>query len=696
MPSDEVQIVGHSELEDIRFKLLQGIGIFCVIGMAAMLPVLGVTGSGLFVPGLLLLPLGIIPALGGLPYRLRVGAVIALFILIAVFVVAVREAPIGGRLWIVVAASLAAVFLGLLPGVVSLLLGLACLALPYYWLKYVTPEANTVFIDNPRDWFVQISSGIAPGLLLIYSIHFAFNRMIRAEARSRIAMDNAVDMIWTCSMDRRFTFVTPSVEDMLGYTAQEMLSMNLSNLVSEEILAEIEAQLLRQGEAPRETREQNPGYSLEVALRHKDGSMIWTENSMKLLRDIEGHPVGVSGISRDISARKQAEDTEATLVEQLHQAQKMESIGMLAGGVAHDFNNLLGVMMGNADLIRQGIATGDQHREYLDEILKAGNRATALTRQLLLFSRKEHAEPHPLNLNDLVDNLASMLERLMPDHIEFRYRLADDLPTVMADPGQLEQVIVNLAVNARDAIADQGHIDITTEYAQLDGAFVSMHRWARVGDFAVITVSDDGCGIAPEHLSRIFEPFYSSKTSDEGTGLGLAVVFGIVQQHDGFLHVHSDPGTGTEFSIYLPVVEASSEPLVEPAAESAPGGTETILLVEDDDALRRLAERILTQAGYRVLTANNGEAGVDMLRAHGGRIDLVFSDVVMPKLNGPEMMATLARERPDIRVLYATGYTSLAMQERYFSESTELLHKPYGPDELLNRIRQILDAPTIA
>ena len=394
--------------------------------------------------------------------------------------------------------------------------------------------------------------------------------------------------------------------------------------------------------------------------------------------------------SEDITQRTRLE-------EQFRQAQKLEAIGRLAGGVAHDFNNLLSVVIGYAGLGLQRLRPGDPLADDLREIEKAGQRATGLTRQLLAFGRRQLLQPRVIDLDQIVADLRSMLERLLREDIELRVRATPDLGRVLADPGQLEQVLMNLVVNARDAMPDGGRLTIETANVELDEAYAAAQLGARPGRHVMLAVSDTGVGMEPATRARIFEPFFTTKPVGEGTGLGLATVLGIVEQTGGRIVVYSEPGHGTTFKIYLPRTDRAADVASASPAAAPAGAGETILLVEDEDQLRAVACTVLRRHGYVVLEAANGGEAFLIAQDHDGPIDLLLTDVVMPRVSGRRLADQLAAQRPGLKVLFTSGYTDDAIvHHRVIAEGVAFLQKPFTPDALLHKVREVIDPPRAA
>ncbi|RJO63770.1 MAG: PAS domain S-box protein [Myxococcales bacterium] len=396
--------------------------------------------------------------------------------------------------------------------------------------------------------------------------------------------------------------------------------------------------------------------------------------------------------------RRMAEMERAQLEKQLLQSQKMEAIGLLAGGIAHDFNNLITGIVGNLSLMMMDMDETDPSRETLTEVQAAAQRAADLTRQLLAFSRRQTLLPKPTNLNDVVGNLQRMLVRLIGEDVALAVDLWPEVELTMADPGQIEQVIVNLAVNARDAMPEGGRLTIATAPIDIDETFCQRHPPLIPGRHVTCTVRDTGCGMDAETMAHVFEPFFTTKPKGRGTGLGLSTAYGIIRQHQGAIDVQSRPGEGATFTVYLPVVSESLPRRDAAPASAASGpmqtGKETILVVEDDDIVRELNVRTLKRLGYRILSAADGPSALALVHRHSGVIQLLLTDVVMPEMNGRELAAELVKLRPDIRVLYTSGYAdNVITRHGGLGEDVHFLHKPYTPGILAGAVRAALEAP---
>jgi nitrogen-specific signal transduction histidine kinase/ActR/RegA family two-component response regulator len=403
-----------------------------------------------------------------------------------------------------------------------------------------------------------------------------------------------------------------------------------------------------------------------------------------------GKTVRYDGTFEDITERKLLED-------QLRQAQKMEAIGQLAGGVAHDFNNAIGVIVGYSALLKDGLSSNETLNRYADEIDKAGHRAASLTRQLLAFSRKQVIQPTVVDLNALVGETEKMLRRLIGEDIELVLVRMPGLGRTRLDVGQVDQILMNLAVNARDAMTNGGKLVIELSNAELDETNLARRSYAKPGSYVMLSVSDTGCGMDKETQNHIFEPFFTTKGPGQGTGLGLSTVYGIVKQSEGYIWVYSEPGKGTTFKIYFPRIEAAAEPIKRVDTSEIPRGSETILVVEDDEAMRALTRTCLESGGYSVLDVSNGEAAIRAVTENGGAIHLMVTDVIMPGISGRHLAESVLLVGPKMKILYISGYTAdLIARQGILEKQVALLEKPFTKGALLRKVREILDGEQLA
>ncbi|HEX6751481.1 MAG TPA: PAS domain S-box protein [Longimicrobium sp.] len=507
----------------------------------------------------------------------------------------------------------------------------------------------------------------------------------RRERHFRSLIENAHDIITVLEGDGDVRFASPSVERALGYDRHELAGTYLFELVHPDDVPAVLEVFDRAMRAPGQPQR------LEFRLRAAGGSYRTLEAiSTSLL-----HDPAVAGIvvnSRDVTERREAEEALLASQQQLLQAQKMDAVGRLAGGVAHDFNNLLTAIRGNAELLLLDIPPGDPRREDVEEIRKASDRAATLTRQLLAFSRRQVLQPRVLGLNGVVREMERMLRRLIGEDVELETRLEPELGQVRADPGQVEQVILNLAVNARDAMPAGGRLTVETRNAVLDEEMKRAFPYVVPGAYVMLCVSDTGQGMDAETRERAFEPFFTTKPAGRGTGLGLSTVYGIVKQSGGFVWIDSELGRGTAIRIYLPPVDGPAPDASEPvAAAIAAKGSGTVLLAEDEVTVRRLAVRVLRRGGYTVLAAADGEEAMRLAAGHPGRIDLLVTDVVMPRLGGRGLAQRLREARPGVPVLYISGYNEEAVEHHgVLDPGTAFLGKPFTAEQLLTAVASAL------
>jgi len=498
--------------------------------------------------------------------------------------------------------------------------------------------------------------------------------LARSELRFRKLVEYSSDVITLLDAAGRIIYSTQALKPTLGYEQGELIGRDVFDIVHPDDRPQAEALFHALFASPE------PVVRGELRVRHKAGT--WRDLEVAGSNHLDDPIVEAIVINyHDVTDRKRAEGA-------LRQAQKVEAIGRLAGGIAHDFNNLLTAILGSTDLLLEMLPPDHPGREEGQETRKAAVRAADLTRQLLAFSRQQVLAPQVLDLNEVVADMDRLLRRLLGEDIDLRIVPAQDVGAVRADPGQLEQVIVNLAVNARDAMPKGGKLTIETANATLDESY------ATPGRYVLLAVSDSGVGMDPETQARIFEPFFTTKERGQGTGLGLATVYGIVKQSGGYIWVYSEVGHGTTFKVYLPRVDAPVEPVIAvPAAPAAAlHGTETILVVEDQEEVRNLIRRMLEARGYRVLVAGSGQEAVSLADVRRGAIDLMVTDVVMPGMGGREVAQLLGPNHPDMKVLYLSGYTDESIVHRGLLEpGLAFLPKPFSAEVLARKVREVLD-----
>ncbi|MFC1896521.1 PAS domain S-box protein, partial [Thermodesulfobacteriota bacterium] len=501
-----------------------------------------------------------------------------------------------------------------------------------------------------------------------------------AEARYRAIFEGAAEGILVADMEtRRFRYCNRAICEMLGYTEEELIGLGVTEIHPKESLDHVLAEFEAQARGDRLLAPSLP------CLR-KDGSVVYAD-VLATSAVIDGRECNV-GFFTDVTERRQIEA-------QFRQSQKMEAIGTLAGGVAHDFNNILTSIIGNAHLALMEVDKDGPLREEIEDIKAAGERAASLTRQLLAFSRKQIVQPRIVDLNELLTEIEKMLGRLIGEDVELLTISSPELWQVEADPGQMEQVIMNLAINAKDAMPKGGKLTIETANVDLGENYFRKRgvREEPPGSYVMLAASDTGIGMDKETQEHIFEPFFTTKEIGKGTGLGLSTIYGIVKQNNGFIWAYSEPGQGSTFKIYLPKAKGDAEPIEEkPTPVSELGGSETILIAEDDDGLRKLARTVLKQSGYKVLEAENGEDALRVGEGHDGLIDLLLTDVVMPKMGGKEVADRLQPLHPQMKVIYMSGYTDNAIAHHgVLALELTFIQKPFTPEGLTRKVREILN-----
>ncbi len=501
------------------------------------------------------------------------------------------------------------------------------------------------------------------------------------EYRARLAsiIDSSEDAILSKGLDGTITSWNKGAEHIYGYAPEEIVGKHISLLIPSDRPYEI-AEILQ-----KIARGERIEHHESVRIT-KDGRRLDVSVSVSPLRDATGEVVGASAIARDITAQKRAEG-------QFRQSQKMEAIGRLAGGVAHDFNNILGIINACTEFLRDRIDPAAEPSLYVENIKKATDRGRALTKQLLAFSRTSAIQPRILDVNERLREISKLLRPLLGDDVEILVVPKSSSAVVEADPGQLDQIVVNLAVNARDAMPRGGKFILETSAVRFDEAFAEQNQAMPAGKYVVLAVSDTGIGMDGNTMSRIFEPFFTTKELGKGTGLGLATVYGIVKQSAGHIMVYSEPGQGTTFKIYLPSADhkiGAASPTEGEAVGPKRQGT-TILLVEDDEIMRSLTRQLLQEHGYTVFEANDGQSALEWMRSHADPIDLLLTDVVMRRMSGPELVERLSATHPALKVVYMSGYTGELIAEReVLSRGITLLEKPFSRTALLNTIHTTL------
>jgi PAS domain S-box-containing protein len=555
--------------------------------------------------------------------------------------------------------------------------------------RYRTKEGGSVLVEVAANYFEHDGRGFVLGLVRDVTERKRAEEALReSEHRFRQVTESIDEVFWLTDTEKnQMIYISPAYERIWGRTCASLYATPRSWM---EAIHPEDRERVRNAAL---TLQAAQAYDVEYRIVRLDGSTRWIHDRAFPIRDVTGQVYRVAGVAEDITSRRQLE-------EQFRHAQKMEAIGQLAAGVAHDFNNLLTVMRGNAELVLLNSAQQDsQTGECLKQITAAAERAASLTRQLLVFSRKQAMRSQPLSLNDVISNLTRMLKRIIGEQIELQCYCAVSLPFIDGDPAMLEQVLVNLVVNARDALPNGGQIHIATDKLNLSTDCAKSNPEARAGEFVCLIIRDTGTGIAPEDLPRIFEPFFTTKEPGKGTGLGLATVYGIVKQHRGWIEVSSLLGKGTAFRIFLPTI---SRPLHEPTLGNAEmvlrGGNETVLVVEDDSAVRMVARRTLESFGYTVYEASSAREALECWRQHGPEIALLRTDLVMPGgMTGRELANQLQAQTPTFKVIFITGYSAqTAGKDTAFFQApkTNLLQKPCSTRDLILRVRECLDSRT--
>jgi PAS domain S-box-containing protein len=507
--------------------------------------------------------------------------------------------------------------------------------------------------------------------------------LIRVNMELRFARDYnrrlievSLDPLVTISADGKITDVNAATEKISGYSRVELIGTDFCSYFTEPEKARSGYQQAFCAGAVRD-------YPLQIV--HRDGHLTSVIYNAAVFLDENGECKGVFAAARDITKQKELEA-------QLFHAQKMEAIGQLAGGIAHDFNNALTVIIGFTNLMEMEMGEDDPLRVNIGHILSASKKASDLTKSLLAFSRKQIMNIHTLDLNQIIENIEKFLHRIIGEDIALKMIFHNDALTVNADSGQIEQVLMNLAVNARDAMPHGGVLTIESRYTLIDVGFNNMHGFGEAGEYALITITDNGTGMDENTCKKLFEPFFTTKELGKGTGLGLSIVYGIIKQHNGFIDVDSKPGVGTSFTIYLPLSKADIRENTGHVDEFPKRGTETLLVADDDESILELTAKVLEQFGYTVISARDGVDAVKIFSENKEKIALVILDVMMPKMNGKEVLDEIRKIRPDMKALFVSGYTSDIIHSRgMLDESLEYITKPLKAQKLLQKVRDVLD-----
>jgi two-component system cell cycle sensor histidine kinase/response regulator CckA len=504
----------------------------------------------------------------------------------------------------------------------------------------------------------------------------------RREAKHALltsAIEQAAESVVITDAAGMITYVNPAFEKLTGYSRAEALGENPRLLKSGRHGAAFYEEMwatLTRGET----------WSGHIVNRRKDGTFFEEDAVISPIRDGAGTTVSYVAVKKDVTHERDIED-------RLRQAERVESLGHFAGGIAHDFNNLLMAILGSTELLQQRLSVDDASQVQLGTIKRTAERAAELTRGMLAFARRQVLDPVDLDLGELVGGMLPMLRRLIPEDISVDHIPGHELGTVRADRGQMEQILLNLCLNARDAMPHGGTITIETENVLINGPYVLTHPWAKQGRYVLLSVTDAGTGMDPETLSHVFEPFFTTKEQGKGTGLGLATVYGIVKQHHGMIHAYSEPGRGTTFKVYLPVVERRALAVDTKINGPVLGGDETILVVEDEAEVRQVLVEVLSSFGYRVLEATDGSEALEVIRREAETLKLVLTDVVMPRMGGKDLCQAAQQIAPHVLFLFSSGYTENVVHDGFIKKtSVQFIAKPYGIDTLARKVREVLDS----
>jgi len=572
--------------------------------------------------------------------------------------------------------------------VVTLLLTVGLLSFTF---PFLFEKADTSYVIS-----LQTSLRGLVGLVMLFDIYAFYQQLQIHRVRKQLYAsqklfhligENAEDLIAVVDSTGKRLYNSPSYARILGYSPEELRES--SGL--EQVHPDDRGRVL---EAARDALKTGMGRQMEYRFKHKNGSWRVLESNASAVRNAKGEVDQLVIVNRDVTERKKAEEVLRLKEEQLRQSQKIEAVGRLTGGIAHDFNNLLGVIIGYSDVLEMKLEGNDALKKNVAEIKKAGSRASALTKQLLAFSRQQVLQPKILDLNSVVNDLAKMLRRLIGENIEVDILSEPALGKVKADLSQIEQVIMNLAVNARDAMPEGGKLTIKTANVELGADAVARLPYIQTGQYVQLTVTDTGTGMDATTMAHIFEPFFTTKEKGKGTGLGLATVYGVVKQSEGYIWVDSNPGKGTTFTICLPLSTESAATTTGDTAPAKPQrGSETILVAEDEDSLRQLISDLLRQNGYKVLAASCGANALELSKKHDGPIHLLLTDVVMPGMGGAALAKNLATVRPETKILFMSGYIEFhPAGSSQLPPDTQILQKPFSHETLIREVSNALAA----
>ncbi len=517
---------------------------------------------------------------------------------------------------------------------------------------------------------------------------------VQGKEKYKFLVENMTDAVWTVDLDFTINYISNSIQNILGYTPEEIKKIPPEKLIEKDSLLYLRNLLTERIASERALGlKSDQSVVVEIQEHCKDGTLKWIECKIKPMRDGSEEIVGMFGVSRDISQRKMAEEDKRVLQDRLAIAQKMESLGRLAGGVAHDFNNLLTVIQGHSEIALQELSPDEHYYHPFEQIHKAAADSASLTHQLLGFARKQVVQSRVLNLNDTVESMLKMLTRLIGECIELLWKPSLDLWSSRVDPRQIDQILANLCVNSKDSITGVGKITIETKNLVMDTDFCNTHGFGIPGDYVALSVADNGCGIEEQNLEHVFEPFFTTKDSGFGTGLGLATVYGIAKQNSGFADLTSTVGQGTCLNVYLPrSVEQEVEKELKSPVEMPRGRGETIMLVEDENVVLETTRILLEKLGYRVFTAGLPRDAIRFLKGFDEEVHLLLTDLIMPEMNGRELGALLARIKPEMKYLYMSGYSADIIAGHDVSKAGLLfLQKPFSILELAEKVREAIE-----